>query len=269
MVERRLKRNLSFGFQTREAVLGRVRGHIDLLTTERHLLLARGRVACRFEDLTINTPRNRFVHAALNVIARIVKNPTLSHRCRALANSLRCSGVTGERPTRFEMSTDRFGRNDVDDQYMIAAAKLAFDLALPIEDEGSLALAHPDRDIVWIRRLYEKAISGFYKVVLSPSGWHVDEGKYLDWAITSQTAGIESILPKMQTDVILDHRGLGRRIVIDTKFTSLLTNGCIGKRRYAAVTFTRCTPTSDHRREVVTCWPSMQTDCYSTRRLAK
>ena len=58
-VEDRLYRNLSSGFRQREAELSRVRGRIDLLTTERHQLLARGKVACRFEELTIDTPRNR------------------------------------------------------------------------------------------------------------------------------------------------------------------------------------------------------------------
>ncbi len=64
-VEQRQRRQLSLGYQTRKAILSRVRGRIDVLTTERHQLLARGLVACKFEELTIDTPRNRFVRAAL------------------------------------------------------------------------------------------------------------------------------------------------------------------------------------------------------------
>ena len=45
LVERRLKRNLSFGYQSKRNVLSRVRGRIDFLKTERHQLLARGMVA--------------------------------------------------------------------------------------------------------------------------------------------------------------------------------------------------------------------------------
>ena len=41
-VERRLRRNLSYGYQYRHEVLGRVRGRIDLLQTEAHQLLQRG-----------------------------------------------------------------------------------------------------------------------------------------------------------------------------------------------------------------------------------
>ena len=61
----RRQRHLSLGYQSRGAMINRVRGRIDVLTTERRQLLARGLVACRFDELTINTPRNRFVRGLL------------------------------------------------------------------------------------------------------------------------------------------------------------------------------------------------------------
>ncbi len=123
-VERRIQRNLSYGYQSRVAVLGRVRGRIDLLNTERHRLLDRGKVACRFDELIVDTARNRLVRAALEEISKIVRRDALAHRCRSLAASLRRIGVIGERPGRGEVSIDRFGRHDVDDQSMVAAAHL-------------------------------------------------------------------------------------------------------------------------------------------------
>lgn len=62
-------------------------------------------------------------------------------------------------------------------------------------------------------------------VVLSPKGWRVQCGSTLGWQIDQKTAGIDKILPSMRTDVVLDHAASGRRIVIDTKFTSIVTNG--------------------------------------------
>ena len=84
-VEQRQRRQLSTSFRQREAVLTRVRGRIDHLTTSRRQLLAKGQVACRFEELTIDSPRNRFVRAALETVARLVSQPALAHRCRGLA----------------------------------------------------------------------------------------------------------------------------------------------------------------------------------------
>ena len=225
LVERRLKRNLSFGYQAREAVLSRVRGHIDMLGTERRQLLSRGKIACRFEDLTVNTPRNRFVRAALDSIARVVSKPQLARRCRSLSCGLGRLGVSHEKPSRLESGADRFGHHDSEDRFMLAAAQLAFDLALPTEDCGDRSLLTPDRDIHWVRRLYEKAIGGFYDVVLTPNGWSVSAGKTLGWQIEQKTSGIDALLPSMRTDVILEHSVMRKRIVIDTKFTSILKPG--------------------------------------------
>ncbi|MCA0212104.1 MAG: 5-methylcytosine-specific restriction endonuclease system specificity protein McrC [Proteobacteria bacterium] len=224
-VEVRQRRRLNLGYRSRDAVLNRVRGRIDVLNTERHRLLDRGLVACRFDELTIDTPRNRFVRAALETISRIVQREDVSHRCRSLASGMKAMGVSGDAPTRAQMSTDRFGRNDADDRFMVAAAKLAFDLALPTEMAGTNVLTLPDREVTWVRRLFEKAVGGFYDVALQPQGWRVRCGGTLGWQIEQKSSGIDKILPTMRTDVVLDHAPSGRRIVIDTKFTSIVTSG--------------------------------------------
>lgn len=224
-VEERQRRRLSLGYRARDEVLNRVRGRIDVLRTERHQLLSRGLVACRFDELSIDTPRNRFVRAALESIARIVSRRDLAHRCRALANGMKTMGVSGQAPTRAQMSTDRFSRNDAEDRIMVAAAQLAFDLALPTEASGANVLALPDREVAWVRRLFERAVGGFYAVTLSPQGWKVKCGGTLGWQIEDKTAGIDRILPSMRTDIVLDHPATGRRIVIDTKFNAIVTSG--------------------------------------------
>ena len=225
LVERRLRRNLSFRYQPKEAILGRVRGRINLLYTERYQLLDRGRVACRFEEFLVDTPRNRYVRVALEKIAIIVRHSILADRCRALATRLRRMGVSGEKPDRSEISADQFGRHDTDDRQMVAAAQIAFDLALPTEEAGPRSLFMPDREERWVRRLFEKAVAGFYDVVLSSSGWRVHPGKRLRWLVERETDGVENLLPSMQTDIVLDHVDTGRRIVVDTKFTSIATKG--------------------------------------------
>ena len=65
VVQQRLRRNLSRGYQPRHAVLSRVRGRIDVLATVSGQLLEQGRVACRFEEHTAllqQLPRYRRQH---------------------------------------------------------------------------------------------------------------------------------------------------------------------------------------------------------------
>jgi 5-methylcytosine-specific restriction enzyme subunit McrC len=190
-VERRLKQNLTRGYRNREMVLRRVRGRIDFLTTETHLLLARGEVFCRFSDLTIDTPRNRLVRAAMDLMARLVKSQELAHQCRSLAS------------------------------------KVAFELALPTEESGPKALVAPEREDAWVRRLFEKAVLGFARVELEPLRWCVRGGGTLHWQVSTASGGIRAILPRMVTDIVLDPPNGGRRVIVDTKFSSIL-----GSRRF-------------------------------------
>ncbi len=227
-VERRLRRNFTRGYRHRERALTRVRGRIDILTTESRQLLSRGEVQCRFEELTVDTPRNRLVRAALELMARLVQNNDLLRQCRALAATLGRAGVGGARPTRAELAADQIGRNDAPDRFMVALARLAFDLALPTEDAGATPLVAPDREEAWVRRLFEKAILGFARVDLEPLGWSVRGSIPLEWQFSSASARLSAVLPRMVTDIILDPPDADRRLVIDTKFTSILGTGRFG-----------------------------------------
>ncbi|NEX48391.1 5-methylcytosine-specific restriction endonuclease system specificity protein McrC [Pseudotabrizicola algicola] len=224
-VEERQRRQLSLGYRPRSADLSRVRGRIDVLRTERRQLLARGAVACRFMELSVDTPRNRFVRGALEAVARLVARPELRHRCRRLAADMQALGVAGAMPSRAELSADRIGRHDAADQQMLAAAILAMDLVLPTERAGPRPLPMPDREEQWARRLFERAVGGFYRTVLPPVRWHVRTGSCLDWPLDWCSEGAREILPGMQTDIVLDDEVAARRIVIDTKFTGIVTAG--------------------------------------------
>jgi len=229
VVERRLRRSLSRGYRMAEANLPRVRGRIDWLATESGLLLRRGLVACRFEELTHDTPRNRLVRAALERMATIVPRPGLSRRCRALARTLAAQGVGANRPTRVEASTDQIARHDADDRLMVAVATMALDLLLPAEAAGDLRLTRLDRDERLLRRIFEKAVAGFYRHELGTS-WTVRIQPSLGWELSQASPGLAGLLPGMQADVILEDGA--RRTVIDTKFTGILT-----ARQYGGVSF--------------------------------
>jgi 5-methylcytosine-specific restriction enzyme subunit McrC len=230
-VERRLRRNFTRGYCHREKALTRVRGRINILTTESRQLLSKGKVFCRFEELTIDTPRNRLVRAALELMARLVRNNDLIRQCRALAATLGRAGVGGSRPSRAELAADQIGRNDAADRVMVALARLAFDLAIPTEDAGATPLVAPDREEAWVRRLFEKAILGFARVDLEPLGWSVRGSIPLEWQFSHASAQLATILPRMVTDVVIDAPDAARRLVIDTKFTSILGTGRFGDAR--------------------------------------
>jgi 5-methylcytosine-specific restriction enzyme subunit McrC len=233
-VERRLRRNLSLEFDRRQADLARVRGRIDSLRTECRLLQQKGRVACSFDELTTDTPRNRFVKVALNQLHQRVNESELRRRCRITAAALERAGVGTDNSRdpvmRDSRSTVSAGRTNTEDRQMLAAAELALNLRLPTEDPGQSPLSAPDRDEVWVRKLFEGAVGGFYDTLLSPQGWSVRTGGVMRWQVESPTEGIQLILPSMKTDIVLQSPDTGSgspasRVVIDTKFTNIVGLG--------------------------------------------
>ena len=224
-VEKRLRRNLSYGYESKVAVMSRVRGRINMLTTESRRLLAKGKVCCRFDELTIDTPRNRYVRSALARLMKIDIESTLADRCKGLIRSLEHLGVSKVKPINYSLRSEKFGRHDIGDQKMMAAADLAFSLALPTEFAGTHHLPSPDTQVDWLRKLFEEAMAGFYKVTLDKKLWRVSDGKRLNWQASDKSSIIDAILPQMQTDIIIRNKVSGQLLVIDTKFTSVTTKG--------------------------------------------
>ncbi|MBV6757797.1 5-methylcytosine-specific restriction endonuclease system specificity protein McrC [Rhodococcus opacus] len=229
-VERRLHRNLTHGFRERRANLSRVRGRIDLLETESRQLLRQGLVACRFDDLTVDTRRNRYVRTALETAVRRTRSSDVQNRCRTLASTMRSLGVQGVRPGAGEMSRESLGRNDADDRRMMSAARLVFDLQIPTETTGSETFARPGRGD-GLRDLYEKAVRGFYSATLK-APWSVQPRRIRHWPIEAATMRIGAHLPRMETDTVLENRLQNRRVIVETKFTSSVEKGRHGGERF-------------------------------------
>lgn len=233
VVERRLRQNLSRAYERRAAVLNRVRGRIDWLRTEAGQHLSRGEVACRFEDLTSDTPRNRLVRAALEQMAPRLARGEVSRRCRSLARQLEEQGVGASHPSRAELARDQIARHDADDRLMVRVAELALDLLLPSETPGDSRVTRLERDEALLRRIFEKAVAGFYRYeVHGRDGWVVSPQAPLRWAVTDGSPGLASFLPGMNADIVLQRNSTesaARRIVVETKFANALATNPYGQ----------------------------------------
>lgn len=221
VVQKRLRRNLSRGYQAKHAVLSRVRGRIDVLSTVTGQLLEQGRVACRFEEHTMDTPRNRLVRAALDHLTQMVPDPAVAHDCRALSQSLARLGVSAQKPSRAAIATDQISRNETQDLLMVSLAKMVFETLIPSEQAGGSHAVAADTDVHLVRRLFEKAVANALRIQLRPLGWQVQHGRKLRWPIDHVCDAIKAHLPGMETDIELVHTDQKRKMVIDTKFTQI------------------------------------------------
>lgn len=232
-VGERIRQPLTPVFSPTTGDLGRVRGRIDVLRTESHQLLRRGKIACRFEQLTVDSPRNRMVLAALRSIGPLLKSTELAAACRRAARELERRGVSKNYGAQEKTSAEhRTTRNDTRDRRMFHAAQLALSLDLPTDAAASSVISRRHLDIHEFRRLFEAAVGGLYAATLPPLGWSVSQGRQLSWHVRQPSGEAIALLPRMQTDIILEHAATRRRIIIDTKFTSITGQGKGGKETF-------------------------------------
>jgi len=222
-VEERMRYGLSNGYVHRAADLNRLRGKIDFVRTYSHGLLKQGKIACTFQELSANTLRNRFVRQALVGLMHVVEANTLKKRINSLVLQLSDLGVSNEFVSLQDLSTDRLGRHDSKDKEMIELAKMASSFNLPSEEEGVSPHLSASRNEHWVRKLFEKAVSGFYKHALKGEGVLVRTGSVFQWPVTIKTEGLSDVLPSMKADIILESSNA--RLIIDTKFNQIYTSG--------------------------------------------
>lgn len=221
--ERRLRDNLLPTSVAREDALHRVRGRIDHLATARGRLLESGRIACRFSELSVDRPRYRLLRATLVRAAGVVSDAHVRTRAIAVARALEIAGVSAMQVTRPELSREQFGRVDRADRDLVDLCSLIEACAVPFHETGSHRLPTIQRDEHALRALFEKAALGYFRHA------HADQ-----WSATASrwawpSSGDVDLLPELRTDVTLDRRGQGRRVIVECKFTSLLTTGPHGK----------------------------------------
>ena len=216
--EHRLHRPLSRRHLTHRDDLTRVRGRIDHLQTHERSLLARGRVACRYDDLSVDHLLNRVIVSALTAAERGCTDPALRERAAAAHRTFSWSGVSDRAVSTVEAASLVLGRNDEAERRCVSAARLLLQMSLLTEDAGSERAITPRRDIARWRKLYETAVRGFFHAVL-PEPWQVRLSQEQHrWPLQSASEGMAQLMPTMETDVVL--RRPGQRIIIETKFTS-------------------------------------------------
>ncbi|AJK69517.1 5-methylcytosine restriction system specificity protein McrC [Corynebacterium marinum] len=225
-VQRSLRKGLARDFVDASDDISRVRGRIDLLSTKRRSLLQKGRVACTFNELSVDTPENRLLRHALDSATRLVERAhhtattteqsSLIQRCRHLSRTLVDIGVhPRDIPAVIPPAVGR--RTLAHHAAALAAARLVLDMALPDDSApGTHHLQRPVYSEESLRKLFEKALVGIFRHHLHPEGWTIKGAERLYWNATGQT----ELLPSMKTDISM-YTPEGNKIIADAKFTGI------------------------------------------------
>lgn len=218
-VERRVRTMLALGYRRRIEPLTRVRGRIDHLGTARGQLMQSGQVLCRYDEQTADLPRYRSMLVTLRGAARRAVSEDVRRRCLTTAQILERCDVSPIDPTPVQLTAEQFGHADGEDRTLLALSSLVRDMCAPEHAPGASELPKTVRDEGALRRLFEKAVRGFYLHHLGPQGYSVSGGRR-SWSATGDPADL-AFLPSLNADVVI--RGHGEQVIIECKFAPIFT----------------------------------------------
>ena len=218
-LQQRMRIGLGQGYVDMSKRTRAVRGRVRFTSSMLDQAIRNGEVDCDFQQYSVNEPRNQIIRSTLARLVQVgqfgaddKEAETLRHRLRWLVRNLQ--GVE-----MIELNVESIRRlmleqNENDYRLMLSVCELIGTRQMPLEIEGPHPLPRVNRDMLILHRIYERFVASFYRMHLK--GWTVTAQKRLDWHAQAATERLPSMIP----DLILEHSGTGRVIILDTKFTA-------------------------------------------------
>ena len=212
-----VRRGIDRGYVERREDLAGVRGKLAVSETAKRALRSRARVACDFEELSVDILPNRILRTSLRSLLspRITLDGSVRGEVRSAYRRL--DGVS-----RVRLKRNTFGRVQLGGQrrvyhHLLSVCWLLHRSLMVDERTGRTAFRDFRRDKATMWRLFEDFVTGFYE--REQRVYRVNPGgrRRIDWGDAhAGDAANRARIPVMEADVILESPE--RRIILDTKF---------------------------------------------------
>lgn len=218
MLDRGLRRLTARGFERgyrpRTAPLTRLRGRIDVVDSHRRMTDVAGRMVCRFDELSIDTPANRILRTTIGNLLACRRDLHRDNAAALRRHRDRLVGVSSTRLSEHLFGSVRIHRNNRRYRLPLTVCRLLYRLRMPTTGEGLHRLRDPlDHDLI-MHRLFERFVHNFARR-------HVHNAKVnaktIYWAGSETwTDEVRSLVPNMRTDVTLERPG--GTTILDCKY---------------------------------------------------
>ena len=208
------RRGIDRGYRERREDLAGIRGKLAVSEAAKRALRVQGRVACDFEELSVDVLPNRILRTALHGLLDRRNGLAPAVRSEVRSAYRRLDGVSRTRLKTNTFSQVQLGGNRRLYQFLLSVCRLLYESTIVDENTGRTTFRDFRRDEATMWALFEEFVTGFYKreqhvYSVNPGG------RRIDWADTDTD---RSRIPVMEADVILESPE--RRIVLDTKYYS-------------------------------------------------
>lgn len=221
---RLVRQGIDRGYRDVREDLAGIRGKVDVGGTVKRALRSRGRVACAFEELTLDMPHNRILRSTLSALLR-VRNLDRDVRAGIRSAYEKLAGVTVVRVTRRMFDQVQLDGNRRYYRFLLSVCRLFHDLLLVDPRSGEHRFAGVTDAVMW--KVYEDFVIEFYRH--EQDRYCVNRhGRTIGWAWEGTHEDGRSKVPEMKADAILEAED--RRIILDAKYYAEALGGRFGEK---------------------------------------
>ena len=213
-----LKQGLHRDYQPVTEPMRAIRGKLELASSLATGKLEQGIAVCTHDEFTADIPANQILKSVLIRMARTSgMDADLGSAARSIA--LRMTGVALIEPNVRMLGRVRIHRNNRFYGFLLSICRLILEATSVKESRDTLAVlnqrfygAVEER----LPALFEAFVRNFYRDRLRSHGFSRFDAQHIEWLWNPLTEKSRSYLPKMITDITLEHSD--RKIILDTKF---------------------------------------------------
>lgn len=212
-----LKRGLDRDYVSQTESMRAIRGKFELTASITSGQLPQGIAICTHDEFTSDILQNQILKSTLIKMSRLSEiNAELSSVARSTA--LRMHSVELIDADARMCGRVKIHRNNRLYGFLLTICRLLLEAVALQENESKLEDAeYAIQDIVRknIHNIFEVFARNFYRQHLAPSGYKV-RSEQIEWNLLAETESAAQFVPRMETDITLEHPE--RKLIIDTKF---------------------------------------------------
>lgn len=215
-----IKRGLGRTYISKQESLSLIKGKINISESIKQNKFIRRRMICEYDDFSEDNTLNQILKATVSVL---IKCPRLDSKIKRKLIKLKLyfSHIKTIQLSNSLFLKCKYNKNNLHYRILINISQLIFEGLITNESRIGKNIEFLDfiRD-KQMAKLYEKFVLNFYKHHLDKSKYKVHSPR-IRWSLNEKINEFElSILPTMQTDIVIENKIENKQLIIDTKYYS-------------------------------------------------
>lgn len=205
-----IKRSLCRQYITNEEPLGSPRGKIEISESIKTQAIRKKQLVCAYDEFSVDAYTNRIIRTTMELLLRANISKSRKKEIRKLLIYFDGVGVLDTHSINWDIQYDR---NNQTYRMIVEVCKLVIKGLLQTSADGSTRIMDYADDQT-MAKLYEKFILGYFQRE------HPDIKAYSPQIAWQVTDGYRTLLPTMQSDIVISSRKTKKTLIIDAKFYS-------------------------------------------------